>query len=421
MNNSNQLSEKEIEITTLSKDYIPNMPNVYDSEDTAIFLGLNTEKKTASFQNAATGKRYTLNYTGATYCLDRYDQNIAFTQMKTGTMSKIRFYKETKNLTYIKEETDCITFRECYNYDLNLNNATINLYGQLFKFNKNLTVMSEDKEITLNDIEDIDVISLWGYNDQIYSISVDKGHGFLTLSNDAYFIDGWVEVGEKVIKKITDGMKLVVPEGTYNVSVVKSGSSGSEQLTFERDKTVNWDLSFVEIVAPKTGKVIFTVTPMNARVYIDGEETDISFPVEQIYGIHQVTVVSKGYRTFSKYMKVGSAISNITIDLEKQDTANEDNEEKTDTKDDDKTEQESVENVEETTSNYKIHVDKPQGVEVYVDGNYIGIAPVEFAKKSGNIVITLRLDGHKTRSYALDVDEELNDTTYSFSELEKNE
>ena len=39
---------------------------------------------------------------------------------------------------------------------------------------------------------------------------------------------------------------------------------------------------------------------------------------------------------------------------------------------------------------YKVYIDNPEGVEVYVDGNYIGISPVNFKKVSGIHVVTLR-------------------------------
>ena len=66
-----------------------------------------------------------------------------------------------------------------------------------------------------------------------------------------------------------------------------------------------------------------------------------------------------------------------------------------------------------------MHIDSPVGAEVYLDGNYIGIAPVDFEKKAGNYVVSLRKTGYQTRSYTLQVDSEEKDVTYSFSELIK--
>ncbi|MDE6517621.1 MAG: PEGA domain-containing protein, partial [Acetatifactor sp.] len=62
-------------------------------------------------------------------------------------------------------------------------------------------------------------------------------------------------------------------------------------------------------------------------------------------------------------------------------------------------------------------VDAPEVAEVYLDGNYVGIAPTSFPKSEGSHIITLRRSGCETRSYTISVDGEYKDITYSFAEL----
>ena len=59
----------------------------------------------------------------------------------------------------------------------------------------------------------MDVLNVWGCHNQIYAISIARGHGYLRLQNDAYFVGGWIEVGQSVIRKITEDMLLVDREG----------------------------------------------------------------------------------------------------------------------------------------------------------------------------------------------------------------
>ena len=70
-----------------------------------------------------------------------------------------------------------------------------------------------------------------------------------------------------------------------------------------------------------------------------------------------------------------------------------------------------------TTTYYRVHIDAPENVEVYLDGNYVGISPCSFKKTSGSHVITLRKTGYETRSYTVQVDEEQKDVSYSFVDL----
>ena len=56
-------------------------------------------------------------------------------------------------------------------------------------------------------------------------------------------------------------------------------------------------------------------------------------------------------------------------------------------------------------------------MEVYLDGNYIGIAPCNFKKVTGTHVITLRANGYQTKSYTIDVEDDGNSVSFSFSAL----
>lgn len=437
-------------VTQLPEDIEAAKP-VYNSEDTAIFINQNPEDKTLELQNMKTGKRYTLNYDGTTAFWDKYEQAISLAQLERGSVVTARFYKEAKKLAYLKENSAYVHYDDLKNYILDTKAKKISISGTEYKLNSHLVILSDEKEAELMDINQMDILSVWAYQDQIYSINVERGHGYLRLKNDTYFIDGWIEVGQSVIQKVTEDMLLVVPEGVETVSISHNGSSATQEITFERNEEMIWDLETVEIVRPQTGSIIFTITPSTAQVLIDKEEVDVSNPVELEYGIHQMKISEEGYDSVSKYIKVGAPSANIAVELEKaeEDTSEKDENKQDDTKQtDSKTEetsesessketdtntQSAIQKEEESSkedtndekdvtsssSSYKVYIDSPEGAEVYLDGNYIGIAPVDFTKKSGNYVITLRKTGCQTRSYTLQIDSEEKDVNYSFSELVK--
>ena len=65
-----------------------------------------------------------------------------------------------------------------------------------------------------------------------------------------------------------------------------------------------------------------------------------------------------------------------------------------------------------------MYVESPAGVEVFVDGMYIGITPTSSIKpEAGSHVITLSKNGYVTRSYTISVPGDERDVTLSFSEL----
>ena len=70
-----------------------------------------------------------------------------------------------------------------------------------------------------------------------------------------------------------------------------------------------------------------------------------------------------------------------------------------------------------TGGEHRVHIEAPESVEVYVNGSYIGLAPVSFTKTEGTYEITLRKSGYQTRSYTITIDATQTDISYSFSEL----
>ena len=56
---------------------------------------------------------------------------------------------------------------------------------------------------------------------------------------------------------------------------------------------------------------------------------------------------------------------------------------------------------------------------MYLDGAYVGRAPVSFKKKAGSHTLTFRRDGYTTKSYTIEVDSEKKDLTMAFPDLEK--
>lgn len=422
-------------------------PGMYDSEDTAIVVNKNTEESTIQFQNLATGKRYTLQYDGATEIYDKYDEAMSLQQVEPGCIVSAKFYKPKKLLASMKVDGQALHFDELDNYALDSKRGTLSVGETVYNLSNHLVILSEDNMVELMDINQVDVLSVWGYNNQIYSINIEQGHGYLRLQNDTYFVDGWIEIGQKIIRKISEDMLIVVPEGKATVKVSNNGSSAIQEITFARNEEMAWDLGDVEITEVQKGSIIFTLEPVDATVKIDGKEVNTSLPVELEYGVHQMTVKADGYDTLSQYIKVREPSANIGIELEKNanaDSSDEDSEEKSsnkkttnsdsdkegtdkqtsekDTSDSQKeTSQTESKNKTTSTSNgkYKVHIDSPTGAEVYVDGNYIGIAPVSMNKEIGNFVITLRKTGYQTRSYTVQIDDGDSDVNYSFAELMK--
>ena len=395
-----------------------SIPGSYDSMDeVAVVMAVNQEEKTITLRNTDLQRNYTLDYSQATRLEDRYGSSLSIAQIKAGDLVQVTFLKNKKRLNTLSLcGGEAWTYEKVTEYAVNRNTRVLTLGTDSYKIGDDTLIFSQGKQIDWMDLNDVDVLTVNGIDQHVYSIVVEKGHGYLRLENDTYFVGGWIEVGESLISPITQDMLLTVPEGDYQVLLTNNGNRGMKNISIKRGEELDLDIGDIEIEETKIGRVVFSVTPSNASVYVDGELVDVAAPLELEYGIHQMIAGAEGYDTMTRYINVGEELANLDVRLEKTSTvsgnSNSNNSDKNTTTS-------GTGSVISTTDQgqYHVMITAPEKVELYVDGNYIGITPISFKKVAGSHVITLRKDGYVTRSYTIQVDEEQKDISYSFADL----
>lgn len=382
-------------------------PGSYDSADTAVIVEINDEENTITFLNLTVSKNYTLSYDGTTVFSDKYGEAMTLEQLTEGDIADVTFLKSKKKLTTLALSDSSWTNASVSRYHFGETGHDVTIGNNIYKITTDTKIFSDGEEIEMMDLNSTDILTFHGIDNTVMSIVVDKGHGYLRLSGDENFIGGWIEIGQNIIHRITEDMLLTVPEGSYQVNISTSGGGGTKNVVIGRNTEITLDISDLKVEAPKTGQVLFAMSPSTASLYVDGEKVDTSLPVNLEYGIHQLIARASGYTTTTSYLKVAEASAGIEIVLESENGEDETEEE----------EEEEPNDANTTTSYYQVYIDAPEAVEVYVDGNYVGISPISFKKEEGAHVITLRKTGYETRSYTIQVDDEDKDVTYSFVEL----
>ncbi|MDE6738483.1 MAG: PEGA domain-containing protein [Lachnospiraceae bacterium] len=394
----------------------------YDSADTAVVMSVDQQNNSVTLMNMDAGRQYTLYYDGTTYVKDKYSGPMTISQVRAGDVVDVNFLKGKRQLASIQLSPKAWVYDNVENYDLGGINKTASIGSNTYSLPEDVVVLSDGKRTEVMDIVTQDLLSIRGIDHKIYSINVEKGHGYLRLKNDQTLIGGWIEVGNTVIREITEDMLLVVPEGSYQVFLSNNGASCTKDIIVERDKEVVLDVGDLEVPQDKTGRIVLSVTPETAKVKIDNRTVDISNPVELTYGIHQIYLEAEGYDSLRKYIQVGSEYAKISFKLEekKKDDNSSISQNSTEDKKPEKDDNSSVsDNTLNSTSGNKVYIDAPKNVEVYVDGNYRGISPVSFKKVTGSHTVTLRKSGYKTKSYTIYLYNDGEDITYSFTDLEK--
>ena len=144
-----------------------------------------------------------------------------------------------------------------------------------------------------------------------------------------------------------------------------------------------------------------------------------------LYGSYGLKIKAEGYKSFNGSFKISEPTKTHTFELEEEETTEttETTEDTTDTTV--STSETTVATTENpnTTQMYTgatentITVKTPVGVGVYVDGNYVGYAPVTFQKVVGTHTIVLYQTGSLIKSYTIQAADDGKNDEYSFDEL----
>lgn len=411
--------------------------------DTVVLIGKNPDEKKLTVRHLGEIDDFDLSYDQTVPFSNKYGDVITASELLNGEILNIIYSKHSKKVLNVQISDSTWSMSDISDYTIDDNRKIITIMGDNYQYGSDIAIYSNDEPARLMDITDMDTLTFKGYNRRVCSMIVNEGHGYLRIKNDAYFVGGFIEVGQKIIKPITEDMLLTVPEGRYKVRVTNRGYAGEENVIIERDKETVLDLAEIEVEEVAIGHVQFEITPDFAQLYIDGEITDYEERVPLEFGVHNIRVKAAGYETVETNIKVGDNYANVAIDLDELPEGEEEEEEDEEATNEVKPPADTTDNGADSSDNTntgnttdsstgsstdstatatisgarKIYVESPGGVEVYLDGNYIGVAPVSTGKVTGSHTITLSQTGYQTKSYTIYVENDSNDVTLSFSEL----
>ena len=456
------LSSSQNVFATTSNTVSISMIGKYDSADTAAIRSVDTDKKQIRLRNHATGKTYTLDYDNTSMMFDARGVVLSPQMLEAGQIVDVTFLKSTKHITTLNVSKDAWVIDSTKDHELVRNDGTARIGSDIYHIDTKTLVMADDEIAIAENILSTDRIKVSGIGKDIYSVVVTSGHGYVSLSSDTVeersLVGAWIELDNEVIHKISPNMLLSAPEGDYNLQIIGNGANFQSEVSISRNEETVVDTSDVTISRPKEGLVTFEIVPDTAEVYVDGEKmlTGVTQSVE--YGYHNLKIMADGYVTQNRCLKIGTAKSVISIELEKKEepasaatsnslsentvhnaTVNNNSSAKSSlaVKHADANELISKSASAATTAStvssnsssssssnkvidgYFIYFDKPEHAELYFDGNYIGIVPTKVQKISGNHEVILKRSGYQTVSYRLKIDTATDNVSYEFPDMEK--
>ncbi len=405
---------------------------------TAVISHKDLEQNIFSFIDCRNGEHYDLIYHGGVIISNTYDDIITLNDVPEGMVVDVVYYSDTLKLVSIDISASGRTLKEVNKFSADVSEGKAKYKGTTCIMSENVVAIDNGQIIGIAEINTEDQVTLNFYNDVLVSVSVELGHGYVRLTNHDTYVGGMVEIGYDVIVPVTEDMLVAVREGSYTLRVYKNGYSGSKSVVVSRDKETVINMGDISI---PTGTAMFTITPSNATIYVNGKVIDGN-TYTGLYGDYEIKIEADGYKAFNGAFEINKTVNTYTVNLveleeeDEEDSTTESTTEETasdtdaeeestteEASDEDSTEEDTTEEdtTESTTSGKStdnvITIKTPVGASVYVDGDYVGIAPVSFTKVVGTHTITLYKSGYLIKSYTIQATDDGKDDEYSYAEL----
>lgn len=379
--------------------------DIYVSELSGVLKAVDSSNHQLVVCSLADHSEQSIFYDAATVLTDPYGAPLTADQLTPGSIVKLAYNSTLNKAGSLQLDPDAWSYTDVEKFHLDAQAGTLTVGQEAYRLDAGLLIFSGQNEILPEQLLQQDVISIRGIGEEIFSITVEQGHGYLELDNEEYFVDGWIEIGQALISKLSPDMLFSVPEGTYQVRLTTELLDESREVTICRDEVTVLDLGDVEKPVPESGQVTLQITPEDAQVYIDDHLINAYYPIKLPLGMHEIEVSASGYDTESRYFEVDGDPLLLEMYLSEHKSM--------DSISDNDVSWASTDQPEAT-----ITIEAPEGAEVYEDNLYKGYAPVTYTKTAGTHVITLRKTGYVTRSYSIEIKDDDENVIYSFPELE---
>lgn len=434
---------------------------------TAVIFKINPEQDIVQIKDCRTGVEHSLLYHGGVRVTNSHGREVSLSDLGVGSVVDVVYYEDTAKIVTLAENKSSSKISNVKKFSANKNTKKAMYKGISCNMSENAIAINHDgRVLDVSEVNTEDKVTLHMYGSKLVAVVIDEGHGYVRLKNQDTYIGGMVEIGYDVIVPVSSNMLMAVREGIYTLRISNNGYSQSKQIQVKKDTETLVDLGDIAI---PDGTAVFEVDPADATIYIDGKKIS-GYTYTDIYGTYSVRVEAEGYKTYKGSFKISDTVKSYTVNLTKleedttEDTTETTSETTTETTEisttesDDTTEHTTedvntpgdavTETTAETTDSTTIdssidvtdetsaedvegNISTEEGIEtdniitintpalagVYVDGDYVGVAPISFKKVTGTHTVTLYRSGYLIKSYTIQAENDGKDDVYNFADL----
>lgn len=380
-NEAQNISEEETNLEELP------LENVETGEVEKIIGVVSNEAKDNVIEiiNVNTGEGIILNIEAGTELIDIYGEAMTLKEFRVGDIIQTKYDKGSRVPEFFRISGEAWEKEGVKDIKIDTELKTIEIGSNIYSYTDKIITTYKNSFLLIEDISVKDKLTIKGYQDKIWYISVEKSHGYITVNSSDK--EGTVEIGNHLSMNLEEAKNIEVEEGSYKVVVKREGFEPFVK-NVQVESGQNYEIDLGEM-KKKVGKLqVIAKGLTDYKIYIN----DVEYPANEVilleYGDYQMIVKKEGYKDWSKDFKIQQETNRIELELEKSTTSN----------------------------SVKVIVDtNPQEAEVYIDDIYVGHSPIEKQVSFGHHNITLIKEGYSTFNFPINLEEGKKEKQFLFT------
>lgn len=336
----------------------------------AIITKIQSSNKTISLYDLEENKSYSVTVDGTTALKDKYGNSMVLAEYKEGEIVDAVFGDTDNLLKSMQSSTQ--SWKLVSNAKVDTAAKTISISNATYKYTNDIITVYNGESFDLSTLTPIDVVTVKGYKDTAWYVSLDKSHGVLKVEERPDIISGTIEIDTTIFESLDEPKEINVTEGSHHIVVKGSNIEPfSKEIIVETGETYILDLSEIKL---KAGAMTFNINEPDAKLTVNGEEKNPKEPLVLDYGEYEIKVTKEGFGDWSQNIKFDTPNYNVDIKLEKI---------------------VQVSKVSIATS--------PEGAHIYIDNIYVGLSPIDSSVEYGLKTITVKKDGYLEISFPVNI------------------
>lgn len=369
-------------LPTVENTEAPAQIEVQETELIAVIMSIVNDEDKVRLYDFEKDKDLSLIKDSGAEMKDQYGDPLVLAEFKAGDIVQVVYDKNTMKYSSLRISAKAWTQKSVTGLKLKPESSAITLGAKTYRYTSRLTSTYNDEHFDILELDPVDVVTLKGYNDVVWSIEVEKSHGYVNITGRSKIKNGTIEIDTNIYKEFSEEGSIKVKEGSHKLVVKGSNIEPyTKNFTVANGETVEINLSSVPI---KTGVVIINANVKDYTLYVNDEIHMTDEPLVLEYGQYDIKITKEDYLDFNTKIVVDSDTFNLNVSMQ---------------------EVEKVKMGELKVSTIDAMGQSIDNAEVYIDNVKVGISPVTIKLEYGEHTVTVTKEGYIGMSIPVTIEE----------------